>query len=236
MQKYSLHWTSLTVAVAALIGLMSAAQASSVCYNQNAPDFSSAGTVCVDVQPRAFSSAVGGYVGPTLTGASPQSSGGPLSVTGVSGGTGDSASGAAAAGFGAVHLYAESQASMTTMANPIVQAVSESYASFSDKFTASVSTYATFSSILEGSFVGNGYGQSQVRLFDLNGSSADLLYPTLSFFQVNQFQSSVTQSKQVSLNAGDTYFLYYSAQVSADSVYAHGQPTPNDHLEFRRRP
>src|SRR4051812_32090432 len=75
MQKYSLHWTSLTVAVAALIGLMSAAQASSVCYNQNAPDFSSAGTVCVDVQPRAFSSAAGGYVGPTLTGASPQSSG-----------------------------------------------------------------------------------------------------------------------------------------------------------------
>jgi len=196
------------VAVATSIFFVSPA-ASSVCYNINAISPSTVGTVCADVDVHA----TGGPA--VITPTPPQINGSSASVMGLAGGTGDGASASASVSYGEAHLYGSA---FYTDGNTFISTLGDAFASFTDELTVGASSVtATFTSTLEGTFIG-GWGQSEVRMYDLAGGS-DLLGIT-SF--ISSGAPSETFTRVVTLLAGHSYLLYDAMEANANANASDG--------------
>jgi PEP-CTERM motif len=157
---------------------------------------------------------------PSFTGGNPEESGGPTALTASDGGQNESAAASAAADFGALHAYGQAQYGPLDESNG---GHGYGFASFIDELTVlgTQGETVTFTSIVEGSFLNDGYGESQVRVIDLldGGELGEL---DMNAF-VYQFDPTVIKSEYVTLEPGHTYVIFdeITAAGTADSSSDH---------------
>jgi hypothetical protein len=157
---------------------------------------------------------------PSFTGGNPEESGGPTSLTASDGGQNESAAASAAADFGALHAYGQAEYGPLDESNG---GHGYGFASFIDEVTVlgTQGVTVTFTSIVEGSFLNDGDGVSQVRVINLfDGSELGELDMNAG---VDQFDPTEIKSEYVTLEPGHTYVIFdeITAAATADSRGAH---------------
>lgn len=203
---------SLVLAGSLLATVVLAAPASAALCSTTTPSYADAGKTCSDIE-------VGALNGTPYISGTPGMQFGPTSVSGSAGGTGNFASASAAAGFGALHVYASSH---YDPGNDFNTAHGIAYANFSDELTAGTSgATLLFTAALEGGVSLSAMAFSNLHLYDT--SNGDDLLPISLFLNYNSPTQVMTRT--VDLAAGHSYLLFNAVEAEADTVspeYSHG--------------
>lgn len=161
---------------------------------------------------------------PSFTAGNPEESGAGTSLSAVDGGENESAAASAAADFGALHADGQAQYGPLDDTNG---GHGYGFASFIDEFTV-LGTHdvtVTFTSILEGGFINEGTGGSEIRVVDADGASGELDI----IDAIDEFDSTEIKSEYVTLNPGHTYVIF--DEVSAVAIAESANGAHNDSFE-----
>jgi PEP-CTERM motif len=162
------------------------------------------------------------YGTPQISGGNPEELGGPTSLTAADGGENEAAFASAAADFGTLEADGSAQYGPLDDTNG---GHGFAFASFIDEMTVlgTQPETVTFTSIVEGGFLGDAVGDSQVRVIDVSdGHEMDL------FAEVNQFDPIEAQAKYVTLDPGQTYVIFDELTAAATADSANGAHTDSD--------
>ena len=140
---------------------------------------------------------------PPFTAGNPEESGAGTSLSAADGGENESAAASAAADFGALHAFADAQYGPLDNSNG---GHGYGFAGFIDELTVlgTNDVTVTFTSILEGGFVNEGVGGSEIRVVDADGASGELDI----IDAVDEFDPTEIKSEYVTLDPGHTYVIF----------------------------
>ena len=155
---------------------------------------------------------------PSFTAGNPEESGAGTSLSATDGGDNESAAASAAADFGALHASADAQYGPLDNSNG---GHGYGFAGFIDELTVlgTSDVTVTFTSMLEGGFVNEGTGGSEIRVVDTDGRGGELDI----IEAVDEFNPADVLSEYVTLSPGHTYVIFdeMAAVAIAESQGAH---------------